>query len=125
MSEHPAWFRVPDGWEIIQPWGDGYALRQKQGGLRVIVDCEEKSDGFPWLHVSVSRRSWTPTHEDMAIVKLAFIGAEKYAYAVWPPTDKYVNIHPHCLHLWARLDLTDGRVLPEFSEILPEVGRSI
>ena len=58
-------------------------------------------------------------------VKLAFIGPEKYAYAVWPPTDKYVNIHPHCLHLWARLDLTDGRVLPEFSEILPEVGRSI
>ena len=93
--------------------------------MRVIIDCEEKSDGFPWLHVSVSRKSWTPTHEDMAIVKLAFIGPEKYAYAVWPPTDKYVNIHPHCLHLWARLDLKDGRVLPEFSEILPEVGRSI
>lgn len=115
-------FECPKGWEILQPWGDGYALQK--GALRAIVDCEVKSDGKEWIHVSVSRKSWTPTHEDMAEAKHAFIGDDRYAYAIWPPSEKYVNIHPHCLHLWACLE-GDGRMLPEFSEILPEVGRSI
>jgi hypothetical protein len=46
-----------------------------------------------------------------------------YAYAVFPPADRYVNIHPHCLHLWARLD--GSAVLPEFSEIVPGIGLSV
>lgn len=118
-------FQCPAGWRVIQRWGDaGFACQQYTGGLRVLVDCEQKSDGNRWLHVSVSRKDWTPNHADMATVKRDFIG-ERYAYAVWPPSDKYVNIHPHCLHLWARWDDGDGRVLPEFSEVLPEIGRSI
>lgn len=118
-------FMLPEGWEIVQQWGDGYALRQKIGGLRVIVDCEEKSDGHEWLHVSYSRKNWTPTHEDTMLVRRDFIGEHRYAYAVFPPKDKYVNLHKFCLHLWARWDGTDGRVLPEFSEVLPVVGRSV
>ena len=121
----PWGFRCPDGWEIVHPWGDGYALRQSAGGLRVIVDCEVKGDGSPWLHVSVSRKSWTPTHDDMALVKRDFIGEDRYAYSIWPPKVQYVSIHAHCLHLWARLDGANGRVLPEFSVELPTVGRSI
>jgi hypothetical protein len=35
----------------------------------------------------------------------------------------YVNIHKHCLHLWAKLD--GGAVLPEFSAVLAGIGRSI
>jgi hypothetical protein len=118
-----AWeFTQPKGWEIMQRWGDGYALRSN--GLRVIVDCEPKNDGSQWLHVSVSRAGWTPSHADMHRVKNDFIG-NRYAYSVWPPEDQYVNIHAHCLHLWARWDETDGRVLPEFSAVLPGIGRSI
>ena len=83
-----------------------------------------KDDGEWWIHVSVSRKSWDPTHAEMRSVKLAFLG-ERYAYAVWPPSDKYVNIHTHCLHIWARVDHTNGRVLPEFSSVLEDVGRSI
>ena len=118
-------FHCPDGWTIIDRWGDGYRLLQKGGGLRVIVDCEMKADGSPWLHVSVSRKSWTPTHEDMARVKRDFIGDDRYAYSIWPPKENYVNIHSHCLHLWARMDTPDGRVLPEFSAELEGFGRSI
>lgn len=117
-------FSCPSGWEFIQMWGDGYALRQKDGGLRVIVDCELKGDGSQWLHVSYSRKSWTPTHEDTVLVKRAFIGDDRYAYAVFPPASHYVNIHAHCLHLWARME-GDGRVLPEFSAELEGLGRSI
>jgi len=118
-------FSCPEGFELIQPWGDGYALREIGGGLRVIVDCEVKANGFPWLHVSVSRKSWTPTHEDMAKVKRAFIGEDRYAYSIWPPREQYVNIHNHCLHLWARWDEADGQVLPEFSAEVDGIGKSI
>jgi hypothetical protein len=118
-------FKCPPGWVVIHPWGDGFALRQVIGGLRVIVDCEQKADGLPWLHVSVSRQSWTPTHEDMAMVKHDFIGPDRYAYSIWPPADRYINIHAHCLHLWARMDESEGRVLPEFSADLPGIGPSV
>lgn len=113
-------FECPKGWTVIQPWGEGYAVQR--GSLRVIVDCEVKSDGNEWIHVSYSRKTYTPTHDDTVAVKEAFIG-DRYAYAVLPPKERYVNIHPHCLHLWARLDGQPS--LPEFSEILPGVGVSI
>lgn len=115
-------FVCPVGWKTIQQFGEGFALTEIGGGLRVIVDCTEKLDGNQWIHVSYSRKDWPPSHADTCKVKAAFIG-ERYAYAVFPPADKYVNIHPNCLHLWARLDGTPA--LPEFSEIVPGVGRSI
>jgi hypothetical protein len=117
-------FKCPTGWYVFQRWGDGYTCLQKTGGLRVIIDCEVKSDGKEWIHVSVSRKSWTPSHEDMALVKRDFIG-DLYAYSVWPPREVYVNIHNHCLHLWALADGSDGRVLPEFSEVIEGIGRSV
>ncbi len=44
----------PEGWEIVQEWGLGYALRHRNG-LRVIVDCGLKDDDKFWLHVSFLR----------------------------------------------------------------------
>ena len=118
-------FECPDGWEVIQRWGDGYACREIKGGLRVIVDCEQKRDGNLWLHVSYSRKDWTPSHADGCKVKAAFIVEKRYAYAVHPPAESYVNIHEHCLHLWAKWDESNGQVLPEFSEVLAVVGVSV
>ncbi len=118
-------FTCPDGWQVIQRWGDGYACQEIRGGLRVLVDCEEKADGQRWLHVSYSRKDWVPSHADTCKVRDAFIGTERYAYAVFPPSEKYVNIHPNCLHLWCRWSNDDGRVIPEFSEILPGIGVSV
>ena len=115
-------FDIPTGWEFIERWGDGWALRQKDGGLRVIVDCEVKDDGNEWIHVSYSRAKETPNHYDTVRVKEAFLG-DRYAYAVFPPSDRYVNIHRHCLHLWARAD--GSAVTPEFSAIIDGVGRSV
>ena len=128
MTEAPQkfiWeFACPKGWEIIQPWGDGFAVREKAGGLRVLVDCSFKDDGHPWLHVSYSRKDWAPSHADTVKVKDAFIG-DRYAYALFPPRSLWVNIHPNCLHLWARLGDGDGRALPEFSAEVENLGRSI
>ena len=125
MAKNTWEFRCPRGWHVIQPWGSGFACAHNSSGLRVIIDCEEKADGRNWVHVSVSRKHWTPTHEDMALVKRDFIGPDRYCYSVWPPESRYVNIYKYCLHLWAEWDSADGRCLPEFSEILPEIGRSI
>lgn len=113
----------PAGWRILQPWGSGFAL-DNYSGLRVLVDCSMKSDGHWWVHVSASRKDWTPNHADMLAVKRVFLG-DRYAYAVWPPESEYVNIHKHCLHLWSRVDAVNGKVLPEFSDVLEGIGKSI
>jgi hypothetical protein len=113
----------PNGWQIIQEWGLGYAMRHANG-LRVLIDCGLKEDNFWWVHVSFSRKSWDPTYADACQVKQDFLG-DRYTYTVHPPQEKYVNIHAHCLHLWSRVDGNGGRVLPEFSDILEGVGRSI
>jgi len=113
----------PSRWAIIKEWGLGYAL-QHQNGLRAIIDCSQKKDDRWWVHVSISRAKATPTHDDMSLAKRDFLG-NRYAYAVFPPAEVYVDIHIHCLHLWALVDASDGRVLPEFSEVIPGFGRSV
>lgn len=113
----------PKGWTIIRLWGNGFALRNSSG-LRAIIDCEQKDDDRWWCHLSVSRASRTPTHQDMCEAKLAFLG-DRYAYAVHPPKDRYVNIHEFCLHLWCLVDAGKGQVLPNFDAVLEGVGRSI
>ena len=113
----------PDSWKIIRLWGLGYVLISKTG-LRAIIDCSKKDDNNFWVHISVSRSNRTPSHEEMASVKRDFLG-DRYAYSVWPPQSQYVNIHAYCLHLWARVDTGDGRVLPEFSSELDGIGVSI
>lgn len=113
---HPANFSIvypPPDWHYLQSWGDGHAFAHRNG-LRVLIDCVRKRDGNLWLHVSYSRKKWLPSHDDTVMVKLAFIGSDRYAYMVFPPAQYYVNIHPHCLHLWSRVG-GDGQVLPEFS----------
>lgn len=129
MSDHPggAAFAAlqypPKDWHFLQAWGDGHCFVHKNG-LRLIVDCEKKADGRKWVHVSVSRKNFDPSHADMCMVKEAFLGT-RYAYAVYPPREVYVNIHTHCLHLWALAEGDDGRVLPEFSAVIEDIGRSV
>ena len=89
-------FKCPKGWKVARTWGDGYVCMEVGGGLRVIVDCAVKADGNQLIHVSFSRKGWTPNHADACKVKQDFIG-DRYAYAVFPPRDRYVNIHEHCL----------------------------
>jgi hypothetical protein len=113
----------PAGWRVTQPWGFGYVLAHTNG-LRAIIDCSQKMDDRWWVHVSVSRASRTPSYEDMAHAKADFLGS-RYAYSVWAPEDTHVNIHAHCLHLWALVDKDRGQALPEFSAVLPGIGRSI
>lgn len=90
--------------------------------LSVLISAGRKEDGSDWLHVSVAHQFRMPTYAEIADVKRRFVGADRKALQVFPPETSHVNIHPHCFHLWSRLDGPDG--LPEFSGIVSGV-RSI
>lgn len=79
--------------------------------LMVLWSARREADGKRWIHVSYSRPSKDPSWEDTCEVKRTFIGKDRKAISVMPAEAEYVNIHPHCLHLWACLD---GDGLPDF-----------
>lgn len=108
-EKYPAF--PPKDWEIMQPWGDGYALRER-GGLRVLIDVSFKADDRAWLHVSVSRAKYPPSWDDLKRVKRDFIGDQNVAVMVFPAAEDFVNIHPNCHHLW---HCVDGETICNFT----------
>lgn len=103
---------LPDGWRIVQPWGDGYAY-QLRDGLRVICSTAEY-EGREWMHVSMSRKDRLPSYNDMKHVKEVLIGNQRWAAQLFPPACDHVNIHEFCLHLWC--PLTGSLPWPNFGE---------
>jgi hypothetical protein len=103
---------LPDGWRILQPWGDGNVYRYRDQ-LTVIVTTADFPDGRDWMHISCSRKDRLPSFDDLKFAKSTFAGDGRYAYQVFPPADKYVNIHPFSLHLWAPLN--GAPPLPDFT----------
>lgn len=74
-------------------------------GLKVLVTAEDRGpETGVWLHVSLSRRNKLPSWSDVREVKDIFIGRERCAMHMIPPEEFYINLHPHTLHLWSRLD---------------------
>lgn len=92
---------------------DSPSLHYEKLGDSLLVVCSARveSDGKRWIHVSCSRPNRLPTWQDVRRVKDVFIGKDRRAIQVLPPAAEYVNIHPHCLHLWSCLD---GDGLPDF-----------
>jgi hypothetical protein len=56
-----------------------------------------------------------PSYEDTTRARRLFLTERHYAYAVYPPADRYVNLHKFALHLWL---CVDGPVTPEFSGVV-------
>jgi hypothetical protein len=114
---------LPNGWiehpipiETLRrhPELAGQRCYDHRDGRHVVVTVgAHESDGW-WLHVSVSRRAYVPSYDDLAEVKRVFVGDDVQAVQVFPRRERHVNIMPTCLHLWARLDASDG--LPDFGK---------
>ena len=85
---------LPDGWTVLQRFGDGNAY-QYRNGLRVIVTTDEFDDCREWMHVSISRKDRIPTYDDLKFVKNTF-AENRFAYQVFPPLDQNINIHDFC-----------------------------
>ena len=107
---------LPTTWRLVDRRLDGYAWTGPGRHLRVIESTAVELDGHNWHHVSVSRTDRDPTWAELREVKELFVGPDREAYVVLPPASRYVNLHAHALHLWARCDeADDGAVLPDFT----------
>ena len=81
---------------------DGGCGRIFFGGIKAEPLTVVWSCGGGWEHVSVSYRRRTPSWEEMCRVKDMFWNEEETVVQFHPKRSEYVNIHPHCLHLWRR-----------------------
>ena len=79
--------------------GDGCAYQI--GGMRVLA-----SWGGGWDHVSVSA-GWgprgatrVPTFAELESVRRMYFEDSETVIQIHPPLDRYVNCHPHVMHLW-------------------------
>ncbi len=78
-----------------------FALRIKTGKKPYAEEVYAiASDGEGWEHVSVTAQGKCPTWEQMCLVKSIFWDEEDCVIQFHPPKSEYVNLHPHCLHLW-------------------------
>lgn len=108
-------------WRVKRLRNLGWALTQNAAfagltwvhavdGVAVLETMEWHGDRL-WQHVSVSQRDQkVPSWDRMSEIKELFIGRDKWAYAVHPPHNQYVNIHPGVLHWYG----TDTPALPDF-----------
>jgi hypothetical protein len=111
------------GWTLDSKLGVSHPLPgrpdHRVGDTRVIVtvapyaDDGTNPDGAPeWVHASISHHDRTPTYAELAALHAAAFGPAGRSHLVFVPEDEHINIHPHALHLWGRLDGT--RLLPDF-----------
>lgn len=92
----------PAGWQMTR-W-------HVQGS--VIATAFAMEDGSEWLHASISYDERLPAYSELVKLHHAVFG-DGYAYQVFAPAVRHVNIHANALHLWGR---ADGKpVLPEFA----------
>ncbi len=86
---------------------DGYPRSTRTNGCYTIkpkglaIIC---SDGGGWEHVSVSKRTKTPSYEDMCWCKEMFWGPDATVMQLHVPESEHINCHNFCLHLWRPTD---------------------
>jgi hypothetical protein len=96
-------FGIPKTLEKYRVSLPGYGLGDKCNGCLQIMPRGLGvifSDGDDWQHVSVSRRSRTPSYEDMEWIKQQFWGADACVMQLHVPKSDHVNCCGNCLHLW-------------------------
>lgn len=102
-------YRGDRRWLIKHPtggWGDGLTY----GAARIPGPCARDlqvifaSADPQWEHVSVSTPTRPPNWAEMCFIKHLFWDGEDTVMQLHPPESRYVNLHPHCLHLWRPID---------------------
>lgn len=77
-------------------------------GAANVTDAEDGE----WIHASYCRHDGVmPSYDELQMLHRAVFG-DGWAYQVFAPSERHVNIHGNALHLWGR---SDGcAVLPDF-----------
>lgn len=89
-----------------------YGMRgdEHNGVFRVFVGGRSfnviASNGGGWEHVSVTKANGKrcPTWDEMCAIKAMFFEPDEVVMQLHPSEKDYVNIHPHCLHLWRPIE---------------------
>lgn len=68
--------------------------------LKVIASSGDPQSGVDWEHVSVSLENRCPNWPEMCFIKDLFWDQEEVVMQLHPAKSKWINNHPHCLHLW-------------------------
>ncbi len=100
-------FGCPESLEQYRVEAAGYEQQDRQNGMIMVKPKGLGvifSNGGDWEHVSVSRRSKTPSYEDMDWIKRQFWDDDQCVMQLHVPVDDHVNCHPNCLHLWRPTD---------------------
>ncbi len=96
---------------LLEPYREhppGYEKGNRQNGMLMIRNkglAVIFSDGDGWEHVSVSRRSKTPSYEDMDWIKREFWDDDDCVMQLHVPVKDHIDCHPNCLHLWRPTDM--------------------
>jgi hypothetical protein len=113
LDNHMAALKLPTAWNYdgrLTPWcatwrrGDGIVLLEP-----------EAHNGVDWWHLSMSRAKQLPSWGELTRAKELWLGPKAHAVQVLSNDDEHINIHPFCLHLWARVD--GARCLPDFRHV--------
>lgn len=101
-----------DEWRLPEPYGpDGWIFVAADRSRSIIVTAFPQ-DGEEWIHASIARHDQSmPMYDELAILHRAVFG-DGWAYQVFAPSAKHVNIHNFALHLWGRAD--GAAALPDF-----------
>jgi len=96
-------------WHGRSPVGAMYGAFIVMGpsGRRLKIIAGVGDDEIPWEHVSVSldikKAKYPPNWDEMCWVKDHWWSKDETVVQFHPRHEIYVNIHPHCLHLWRKL----------------------
>ena len=123
FNQWPILEAIEKEFEPFSTRGDGVGyMHRKARDLTAILSFATEGDTQVWKHVSFARQKRMPTYGEIEEYKALFCGEDSYAIVVFPPKDKWVSIHPYCVHLWEPMEFYP---LPEFSGMLLNGQRTI
>lgn len=67
------------------------------GDMALIVSHSEEEGGW---HLSMSHKNKLPTYEEMKDFRYKFLPNGINVCEIFPPRERFVNIHKFCRHLW-------------------------
>ena len=104
-----------EGWTEIElmpglPFTEGTKSWRK-GNLKVLYSpkefhTEQDLGGGYWKHLSISHPRRHPFWDEILDARYAFFDDDETVIQIMPPKSEYVNLHPNCFHLWAKIKET-------------------
>jgi hypothetical protein len=76
----------------------GWAHRPS--GLLITAGVEDSGQWGPLLHCSMSYPDHDPTWVEIKMMRALFFPPTIDAMMMLPKASDYINVHPHCFHLW-------------------------